>query len=247
MARGTTTAKPTAARVAPKDGSPPERAGQKDGSPPERAGQKDGSPRRQARRAELLDAALRVIRRGHGRVAMEDIAAEAGISRPILYRHFGDASGLYAAVADHFCQELLERLRKGPAEMNHGRDLLRHQVREYLAFIAAEPDVYRFLKDQTPPDRPRSITHGSGFSRLVANATARALREAGWEAHTAMAGADLFVGGLESAASRWVEEPTESYEELANRLSAVLWNGFQRGGARVRAEPVRPARARRGA
>lgn len=226
MARGTTTAQPP-----PAVGAAPG----------------NGSPRRQARRAELLDAALRVIRRGHGRVAMEDIAAEAGISRPILYRHFGDASGLYAAVADHFCRELLERLRKGPSEMGHGRELLRHQVREYLAFIAAEPDVYRFLKDQTPPDRPRSVTHGSGFSRLVADATARLLHDAGWDAKTAVAGADLFVGGLEAAASRWVEEPSGSYEELANRLSAVLWNGFQRGGARVTVDPVRPARARRGA
>ena len=225
MARGTTTAQPPAVGATPGN----------------------GSPRRQARRAELLDAALRVIRRGHGRVAMEDIAAEAGISRPILYRHFGDASGLYAAVADHFCRELLERLRTGPSEMGHGRELLRHQVREYLAFIAAEPDVYRFLKDQTPPDRPRSVTHGSGFSRLVADATARLLRDAGWDTKTAVAGADLFVGGLEAAASRWVEEPSGSSEELANRLSAVLWNGFQRGGARVTADPVRPARARRGA
>jgi AcrR family transcriptional regulator len=46
-----------------------------------------GLTRREIRRAELLDAALRVIRRGgSGRVAMEDIAVEAGISRPILYR-----------------------------------------------------------------------------------------------------------------------------------------------------------------
>jgi AcrR family transcriptional regulator len=216
--------------------------------PAVRAEPKNGSPRREARRAELLDAALRVIRRGHGRVAMEDIAAEAGISRPILYRHFGDASGLYAAVADHYCQELLGRLRKGPAEMGHGRHLLRHQVHEYLAFVAEEPDVYRFLKDQAPPDRPRSVTHGSGFSRVIADATARLLQEAGWDAKTAVAGADLFIGGLEAAASRWVEEPSGSHEELANRLSAVLWNGFQRGGARVVPEPaVRPGRARRGA
>src|SRR5262245_64803282 len=106
------------------------------------------SPRRLARRAELLEAALRVIRRGHGRVAMEDIAAEAGISRPILYRHFGDASGLYAAVADSFCQELLARLVRGERDIGPGRELLRHQIRVYLGFIASEPDVYWFLIHQ---------------------------------------------------------------------------------------------------
>ena len=207
------------------------------------------SPRREARRAELLEAALRVIRRGHGRVAMEDIAAEAGISRPILYRHFGDASGLYAAVADRFCRDLLARLRPAPDEMAPGRELLRHQIVEYLGFIASEPDVYRFLIRQSPPDRPRSLTHGSGFSRLVADATMRHLRDAGWDPQTAVAGADLFVGGLEAAASRWVEEPTGSYEELADRLTAVLWNGFVRGGAPAAppGERVTPGRGRRGA
>jgi AcrR family transcriptional regulator len=64
---------------------------------PARARTRSSAPaptRREQRRAELLEAALRVIRRGEGRVAMEDIAVEAGISRPILYRHFGDATGL---------------------------------------------------------------------------------------------------------------------------------------------------------
>lgn len=203
------------------------------------------SPRRQARRAELLEAALRVIRRGHGPVAMEDIAAEAGISRPILYRHFGDASGLYAAVADRFCQDLLGRLRRSVDELGPGRDLLRRQIVEYLGFIASEPDVYRFLVHQSPPDRPRSATHGSGFSRMVADSTARHLRDAGWDPQTAVAGADLFVGGLEAAASRWVEEPSGSYEELADRLTAVLWNGFVRGGLPATGtRSVRPAGAR---
>ena len=127
------------------------------------------SPRRLARRAELLEAALRVIRRGHGRVAMEDIAAEAGISRPILYRHFGDAAGLYAAVADRFCRDMLARLRENPETLGPGRALLRAQILAYLSFIAEEPDVYRFLAHQSPPDRPRAATHGSGFSRMVAD------------------------------------------------------------------------------
>ncbi len=190
------------------------------------------SPRRLARRAELLEAALRVIRRGHGRVAMEDIAAEAGISRPILYRHFGDAAGLYAAVADRFCQDMLARLRENPETLGPGRALLRAQILAYLSFIAEEPDVYRFLAHQSPPDRPRAATHGSGFSRMVADATARALREAGWDRETSFAGADLFVGGLEAAASRWVEEPTGPYTELADRLTGLLWNGFELGGRR---------------
>ena len=194
------------------------------------------SPRRAARRAELLDAAIRAIRRGDGPVAMEDVAAEAGISRPILYRHFGDATGLYAAVADRFCQELLARLRASVREVAPGRDLLHRQIVTYLAFIADDPQVYRFLVRQAPADRPRSATHRSGFSRLVADSTAEFLVGTGWEAGSAVAGADLFVGGLEAAASRWVEEPSVSYQQLADQLTAVLWGGFRRAGAVTAAE-----------
>lgn len=189
--------------------------------------------RRSARRAELLDAAIRAIRRGGGRVAMEDIAAEAGISRPILYRHFGDATGVYAAVADRFRQELLARLRRSLREEPPGRALLRRQIVTYLAFIAEDPDVYRFLLQQVPPDRPRPATHRSGFSRLVADGAADFLVGTGWDADTAVAAADLFIGGLEAAASRWVAEPATSYEELADRLTDVLWDGFRGAGRRV--------------
>jgi AcrR family transcriptional regulator len=189
------------------------------------------SARRAARRAELLDAAIRAIRRGGGRVAMEDIAAEAGISRPILYRHFGDATGLYAAVADRFCQELLARLRRPAAGERSGRALLRRQIVTYLGFIAEEPDVYRFLMRQAPPDRPRPATHRSGFSRLVADATADYLAGAGWDRPTAVAAADLFVGGVETAASRWADDPGVGYEDLADRLTDVLWAGFRHAGA----------------
>ncbi|HET6776015.1 MAG TPA: TetR/AcrR family transcriptional regulator [Acidimicrobiales bacterium] len=185
------------------------------------------SARRAARRAELLDAAIRAIRQGGGHAAMEDIAAEAGISRPILYRHFDDATGVYAAVADRFCTELLARLRRSAREERPGRRLLRRQIVTYLAFIAEDPDVYRFLMRQVPPDRPRPATHRSGFSRLVADNTAQYLVEAGWDPARAVAGADLFIGGLEAAASRWVEEPAGSYEELADQLTDVLWSGFR--------------------
>ena len=196
-----------------------------------------GLTRREVRRAELLDAALRVIRRGgSGRVAMEDIAVEAGISRPILYRHFGDATGLYGAVADDFCQELLYRLRRSARGMPPGRDLLRSQIITYLTFLAEDPEVYRYLNRQMPTDRERSVTHHSGFSRLVADSTAEHLRAAGWGRRMSVAGADLFVGGLEAAASRWVEEPTCPAEELTDRLTAVLWNGFVYGGMPRRAE-----------
>ena len=100
-------------------------------------------------------------------------------------------------MADDFCQELLYRLRRSARGVPPGRDLLRSQIITYLTFLAEDPEVYRYLDRQVPTDRERSVTHHSGSSRLVAD-----------------------MGGLEAAASRWVEEPTCSADELSDRLTA---------------------------
>ena len=52
------------------------------------------------RRRELVEAALRAIRHHGHSVGMDDIAAEAGTSKTVYYRHFGDRNGLYEAVVE---------------------------------------------------------------------------------------------------------------------------------------------------
>jgi AcrR family transcriptional regulator len=63
------------------------------------------------RRKELLEAADRVVLRDGPGASMNAIAAEAGITKPILYRHFGDKDGLYRALAARHTDALLSALR----------------------------------------------------------------------------------------------------------------------------------------
>src|SRR2546423_9774671 len=70
------------------------------------------SQRRQARRDELVDAALRSIRELGPDVSMEQIAAEAGVTKPILYRHFGDKDGLCEAVAQNVLGEMMAEMAR---------------------------------------------------------------------------------------------------------------------------------------
>jgi AcrR family transcriptional regulator len=183
------------------------------------------------RRAELLDAAIRVIRREGDRVAMEGIAAEAGISRPILYRHFGDASGLYSAVARRFNDQLTARLRRTEGVAS-GRALLHRQVVTFLATVAEDPNVYRFLIRRGPA-RHRSQPLRSEVSRLVAASTVRFLTGAGWDRPAAVVAADLLVGGLETTADRWLDEPVGTYEEVAELVTTLAWSGFRALAYRV--------------
>src|SRR3954453_16856061 len=70
-----------------------------------------GTDARATKRDELLDAADRVVQREGSAASMNLIAAAAGITKPILFRHFGDKVGLYRALADRHIDALLGRLR----------------------------------------------------------------------------------------------------------------------------------------
>ena len=206
------------------------------------------------RRAELLDAAIRVIQREGDQVAMEDIAAEAGISRPILYRHFGDARGLYDAVARRYGEQLVARLTgaddgagagdggagDGSPAVTGGRPLLHRQVVRFLGFVAENPNLYRFLVRRAPARSGPGATR-SGLSRLIAGRTARFLTDAGWEPAAAVVAGDLLVGGLEATADRWLDEPVGTHEEVAELVTDLVWSGFRATGRERSARPGPPA------
>ena len=69
---------------------------------------------RRERRIELVESTLRAIRRQGATVSLDDIAAEAGTSKPVIYRHFGDRPGLYRAVVEKTAQFILDDLTDDP-------------------------------------------------------------------------------------------------------------------------------------
>src|SRR3569833_1246345 len=76
---------------------------------------------------------------------MASIAAEAGISKPILYRHFGDKSGLYQALAERHTRVLIESVRAAFGRPGELRERARTAIDTYLAAIAAHRHLYGFL------------------------------------------------------------------------------------------------------
>src|ERR1051325_8841825 len=97
------------------------------------------------RRRALLEAADRVIQRAGPAASMAEIAAEAGISKPILYRHFGDKSGLYQALAERHTRKLIEGIRTEFSRTDSGRARTQSTIDTYLATISANLQLYRFL------------------------------------------------------------------------------------------------------
>uniref|UniRef100_A0AAU2VZL4 TetR/AcrR family transcriptional regulator n=1 Tax=Streptomyces sp. NBC_00008 TaxID=2903610 RepID=A0AAU2VZL4_9ACTN len=194
------------------------------------------------RRRELLEAADRVVLRDGPGASMNAIAAEAGITKPILYRHFGDKGGLYRALAKRHTDALLSALRAALDAPADRRARVEATLDTYLAAIEARPQVYRFLMHPADDAAPAAE---QGFD--VGRHSAPLLRRLGEELATVIAervdlGADSqvmariwghgIVGMMHAAGDWWLGERPCSREQLVSSLADLLWGRLSAAGDR---------------
>jgi len=192
-----------------------------------------GPEARAERRTQLLDAAVDAIRLVGPGVTMEQLANAGGVTKPILYRHFGDRDGLIRAIAERFSDDLLSTVTTPLATDATARELLRSTVDSYVGFIDREPNLYRFMV-QHPPDR-RDIGPMGSLVDLIAQRVAlvaeERLRQAGRDSGAAVPWAYGIVGLVHQAGDWWVDDQTMSRDTLVSYLVSQLWDGL--GGAQV--------------
>lgn len=189
-----------------------------------------GSPAREVRRAELLDAADRVISSVGPQASMRAIAAAAGITKPILYRYFGDKGGLYSALADRYLEPLIATVREALTTTRKPDDRVRATVDAYLRFIAEQPQVYRFLMQRALVEQPEAHSAVSAAIRRLGLEIAAALRETtdlGPDADvTSEALGHAVVGMVYVTGDWWLEAQPLSREQLADHLTRMLSGGL---------------------
>ena len=185
---------------------------------------------REERRAELLDAATRVIRTGGPKVSMDRIAAEAGITKPILYRHFGDRAGLIAALGERFAATLLTELSSSLDSGAAPQQLLEKTIDAYLRVIESDPEVYQFISQRIAAEDPEAAAAVGNFIRQVAAQVAVILGEQLREAKLDSGGAEPMafgiVGMVHAAGDWWVERRSMPRHRLVTYLSSLLWGGI---------------------
>lgn len=193
----------------------------------------DREVRRAERRQELLEAADRVVRRDGPNTSMNDIAREAGITKPILYKHFGDKGGLYQALAERYVRLLLEQLRDALAAESDPQARVRKTIAAYLSFIEREQEVYDFLMHRAVTERPEAHATVADFIRQLAAELSlilgEELRRLGLDSGGADPWAHGIVGMVQLAGDRWLEQRSMSRDNLVDYLEALVWNGLSRG------------------
>lgn len=190
------------------------------------------------RRAELLAAAARVIRRDGPTPSMDALAAEAGLTKPILYAHFGDRAGLAAALSEQVVAQIGQRLAAAFAGGITDPDP-RRQVRAgldaFVGFIDEDPQVYQFIVRESvnAASAGRSIARTRVFDslgRLITAGVSHQLRAAGRDDSRAEPVAFAVMGMVFGATEWWLDRRTTTRDELVDLLTDLLWRGLREVG-----------------
>lgn len=191
---------------------------------------------REARRAELVRVARRVVHHQGPDVSMDDIAAAGGTSKSIVYRYFTDKDGLQLAVAGAVVADIRDALDEAATGASTPRDALRGMVGTYLEMIESSPHVYAFVT------RGGSVGHFlDSVTELVAEPFVRALGAAD-DADGVRLWAAGAVGFVRGTGERWLAgggSAAADREDVATRVAAWLWAGPV--GALSRERTTRPA------
>ena len=182
---------------------------------------------RDARRESLLLAADAVVQRDGASASMAAIAAEAGITKPILYRHFGDKSGLFLALAERHTDRLLDALVDALTAGGTPRERVHRTIDTYLAMIEREPGVYRFLVESDEAVQAREPVRGfvHRLEDLLAAGIAHELRLGEDDLRPAVWAAAI-VGMVQAAGERWLGNRACTRAELSVQLTDLLWGAY---------------------
>jgi AcrR family transcriptional regulator len=199
---------------------------------------------RAARREELIDAAVAAVNQYGSNVGMDQIAATANTSKPVIYRYFADKNELYQAVGERVVGQIVSTLR-ATSVGDDPRELLHASIDAYLQLLDDNPQLFRFVTQNRllSGADPVGTTEYSGEVSAVLTATlGEQLEACGLDPKAAQPWADAMVGFIRAASLWWLTHPDAmTRSQLTDYLVALLWGGaagvYQSAGRTADARP----------
>ena len=171
---------------------------------------------------------------------MEQLAKAGGVTKPILYRHFGDRDGLIQAIAERFSTDLLTSVTTPlTADCRRPRPAALHR-RLLRGLHRARPEPLP-VHDAAAARAHRGLASMGSLIDLIARQVAQVagerLRAAGRDSGAAVPWAYGIIGLVHQAGDWWVDDQTMSRETLVSYLVSLLWDGLNaaQGAAAVEA------------
>ena len=180
------------------------------------------------RRNELVDGTLEAIRRRGSNVSMDEIAAEIGVSKTVLYRYFVDKNDLTTAVMMRFAQTtLIPNMAAALSANLDGYDLTRRIIGVYVETVAAEPEPYQFVMANNSASKSQAVARSEQIiARMLAVMLRRRMAEAGMDTGGVEPWAYHTVGGVQLATHSWMSNPRMTSDELIDYLTMLSWSAL---------------------
>ena len=165
--------------------------------------------------------------RGFDATTVEEVAARAKVSKPMVYEHFGGKEGLYAVVVDREVRALLDRLSTA-LTAGHPRELLEQAALALLDYIEAETDGFRVLVRESP------VMAATGSFSSVLNDVAHQVehilgaefKSRDYDPRLAELYSQSLVGMVALTGRWWLEVRKPRKETVAAHLVNLAWHGL---------------------
>jgi AcrR family transcriptional regulator len=182
------------------------------------------------RRAQLVDVARSLFaEKGFEGASIEEIAARAHVSKPVVYEHFGGKQGIYAVVLDREVASLLGALTRSLKSPGHPRVIVERTALALLDYIENNEDGFRVLVRDSPVALATGPYHSmlGDIATYVEDLLADQFARRNLDPSTAQIYAQMLVGMIAFTGQWWLEERLPDKQAVAAHLTNLAWNGLR--------------------
>jgi len=197
-------------------------------------GYRRGRVPRAVRAEQLLDLAERLFaERGFHAASMDELARRAGVSKPVIYDHFGSKEQLFATCVRRTGEVLADQVARAVREDSDPRARLRAGSIAYFRFLQDQLQAWVVLFDDEKARDARFAAEASRIRHRQSDLMISLMAETSGTAPSDEGRARLeamtlnVAGAYESLSLWWHKHPDVSPEELTEWLLDLIWPGLE--------------------
>lgn len=181
------------------------------------------------RREQLIEAASDIfVDRGYHAAGMDEIAEQAGVSKPVLYQHFSSKLDLYLAVLAQHIDIMVSSVRQALRTTTDNRQRLRAAVQAFFDFIEHDSQGYRLIFQNDNVTDPQVAAQVKVATEACTDAVFDLIsRDSGLDPHRARMIAVGLVSISVDSARYWLDSDRPvSKEDAVEGTVAFAWGGL---------------------
>jgi len=189
---------------------------------------------RRARRVQLLESALEVfVTQGYHAAAMDDIAENAGVSKPVLYQHFPGKLDLYLALLDQAVEKVIDGTRQALESTDDNKQRVAATMHAFFSYVASDQGEFRLVFESDLTNEPAVRERIDRVTRECSNLIAHVIHDdTGLPDEASQLLAVALVGMGQVSARFWLQDrllgsDTIEQDAAASLVAGLAWRGIR--------------------